>query len=498
MNQRLSGIFACMCFTILACREKPETKPSNFSLNQNIVLFKNDSATGRPLSIAAQQRIVDQINKVKKAGGSDIKILRRCPCDSALVLLEGDDLHNIRIRDEGGTVASNTDPRPGVSGDGSLSAISGSESAIDVPQLLGAGTRNYFTTLPPEARRVVRAFQDVKEYRPITSVAATDKGNFVVGVIDTGLNPAWVGPTGSASRLWRNPAEQTGTPGVDDDNNGFVDDLVGWNFVDINNNPIDRLFHGTLVTELIDEQVRVRPAAAKAVRYMILRTHNDKGQSLLFDDLCAMAYARKNGAKIINVSWGFYDQEGSPLLTYYLRELRDQGVLVVAAAGNIDPLADSAALAGGMDSADLRNLAKHKFWPAGADTISNVLTVTTIAGKPYGPTQTGGSITGPCPRQNWAAPFVDVGVANVGLSCDVINTLIGAGGRAETGSSYAAPVVTGKLAAYLWSNWPQNQDQLMLDQLKAINVVLLPTDPALNRYTRQQQYVQRVDNMPRL
>jgi len=91
-----------------------------------------------------------------------------------------------------------------------------------------------------------------------------------------------------------------------------------------------------------------------------------------------------------------------------------------------------------------------------------------------------------------------VGVANEQLSCSIANMLIGASGRAETGSSYAAPVVTGKLAAYLWNNWPQSRDQLVLDRLRAISPVLLPTDPALTKYIRNQQYVRRVDplNIP--
>ena len=478
---------------LVACeKNKPQTLvQQNFSLDQNIVLFKNN-ATGGSLSARTQQQIIDQVNRLRPVGINGkaigtIKIVKRCPCDSSLVLLEGADLDEIRIRD-GGTVGSSTDPRPGVSGDEGLAAIRNEGGDIVIPQLLSSGSRNYNAAVPVADLR----------YRPEGKYGrklpdeqpSAQNGSFVVGIIDTGLNPSWVQSTGIVSRLWQNRAERSGTNGTDDDHNGFTDDIVGWNFVDNNNNPVDNLFHGSLVTALIDEQVRTKKEATRGVRYMILRTHGDDGKSLLFDNLCAMSYARKNGAKIINASWGFYDQVGSPLLTYYLRELRDHDVLFVAAAGNTDTNADNLALSQGIISADLRNLAKHKFWPASADTISNVLTVSTIAGKADGRNS---QITGVCIRQNWADPFVDVGVANESLSCSIANLLTGANGRMETGSSYAAPVVTGKLAAYLWSNWPQSRDQLVLDKLRAINPVLLPTDPALRRYIRKQQYVRRVD-----
>jgi|GEM_PF-1522347 len=489
--------FSTFILLLVACKEnKQETLiQKNFSLDQNIVLFK-DASTGGPLSIEAQQRIIDRVNQLKISDSAGtaigtIKIVKRCPCDSSLVLLEGKDLHGIRIRD-GGTVGSITDPRPGVSGNEGLTPIRSEEGDIIIPQLLSGGSLNYNTAVPP----VRRIKSDGKYGRRLSDERpAKPKGDFVVGIIDTGLNPSWVQGTGIVNRLWQNPAERSGVSGADDDSNGFTDDIVGWNFVDNNNNPVDYLFHGSLVTALIDEQVRVRRGATNGVRYMILRTHGDDGRSLLFDNLCAMSYARKNGAKIINASWGFYDQAGSPLLTYFLRELRDHDVLFVAAAGNTDTNADNLALSQGVAAADLRNLAKHKFWPASADTISNVLTVSTITGKSDGRY---GQITGVCERQNWADPFVDVGVANEQLSCSIANMLIGASGRAETGSSYAAPVVTGKLAAYLWNNWPQSRDQLVLDRLRAISPVLLPTDPALTKYIRNQQYVRRVDplNIP--
>ena len=72
--------------------------------------------------------------------------------------------------------------------------------------------------------------------------------NVIVAVIDTGLD--WNHPDIAPDMLWRN-AEEIPDNGLDDDGNGYVDDVIGWDFVDHDNLPWDHDGHGTFVTGVI-------------------------------------------------------------------------------------------------------------------------------------------------------------------------------------------------------------------------------------------------------
>ena len=75
-----------------------------------------------------------------------------------------------------------------------------------------------------------------------------DAAPVVVAVIDTGLD--WNHRNIDGSNLWRNPNEIPNN-GIDDDHNGYVDDVIGWDFFDHDNRPWDYDGHGTLVAGII-------------------------------------------------------------------------------------------------------------------------------------------------------------------------------------------------------------------------------------------------------
>lgn len=152
----------------------------------------------------------------------------------------------------------------------------------------------------------------------------------VVAVIDSGV---YAHPDLQAN-LWTNTAEIAGN-GIDDDNNGYIDDVNGWNFVDNNNDTSDQNGHGTHVAGTIaavgNNGLGIVGVAPNA-RIMPLKGLNADGQGGSFGLYQAMIYAADNGAKVINNSWGGfgYSYLGLDASSYAV----NKGVVVVAAAGN--------------------------------------------------------------------------------------------------------------------------------------------------------------------
>ncbi len=155
----------------------------------------------------------------------------------------------------------------------------------------------------------------------------------VVAVIDTGIDPNHT-VFSSSGAVWTNPNEIAAN-GIDDDNNGYVDDVHGWNFVANNNSPFDDEGHGSHVSGIIlgttqdITQPSLQPAA---VRIMPLKFLDSTGSGATTDAIKAIYYAVNNGAKVLNNSWGGGGFSNS-LLTAIAYTYDHQAVFV-AAAGN--------------------------------------------------------------------------------------------------------------------------------------------------------------------
>jgi subtilisin family serine protease len=180
--------------------------------------------------------------------------------------------------------------------------------------------------------------------------------SIVVAIVDTGVDwshPDLGGvPPYTGGSIWTNWAEFYGSPGVDDDHNGFVDDIRGWDFVtgvagypgedaDIeDNDPSDFFGHGThvagIVAAITDNGTGV---ASLANRCKIMQVRagwaypGSTPSGVVQMDFCAQAifYAARNGARVINCSWG---NDSSGGLDVAVDSAIARGAIVVVSAGN--------------------------------------------------------------------------------------------------------------------------------------------------------------------
>lgn len=161
----------------------------------------------------------------------------------------------------------------------------------------------------------------------------------VVAVIDSGIDYNHPDLTGN---IWSNSGENgvdaqgrnKANNGLDDDNNGFVDDFRGWDFVNNDNDPIDDNNHGTHISGLVaakKDGVGMTGVAPTA-KIMALKILDRGGFGKIRDEINAINYAVANGAKIINVSLGGLQLNEEELNV--IRAAEAKGVIVISAAGN--------------------------------------------------------------------------------------------------------------------------------------------------------------------
>ena len=257
----------------------------------------------------------------------------------------------------------------------------------------------------------------------IGAVAAWDihtgSRDMVVAVIDTGVdynNPDL------KDNIWVNEAELNGKPGVDDDNNGYVDDVYGYNFAMERPNGMDDHGHGTHCSGTIgasgDNGTDI-VGVNWHVRIMAVKFLGADGSGSLVAALKSINYAVDNGAKVLSNSWG--GGGFSQALLESIQRSNEKGALFIAAAGN-----------------DGANNDSRAFYPAGYK-VPNILSVAAID------------------NQGNLARFSNYGRTTVHVAApgvDVYSTIVGEKKfDFWSGTSMATPHVSG-VTALLWSKEP--------------------------------------------
>ncbi len=258
--------------------------------------------------------------------------------------------------------------------------------------------------------------------------------NVPIAIIDSGID---LDHPDLKDNIWRNVYEVAGD-GVDNDGNGYVDDIVGWDFVDSDNDPSPHTYgdysllganHGTISAGLAsakgDNRIGI-VGVAWQVPIMPIRALDSNGVGDPNDVARAVDYAVNNGAKVINLS--FVGSTYSSRLNHALRRAYDSGVFVVAAAGNAP------------DNGEADNLDRNPLYPVCFDRDSNVNYV-------YGVAATD--------ADDLKAEFSNYGAACIDISAPgerIISTQVVVPGSMDfveayggyySGTSVAAPLVSG-------------------------------------------------------
>jgi subtilisin family serine protease len=170
----------------------------------------------------------------------------------------------------------------------------------------------------------------------------------IIGIIDSGVDYTH---QDLSENIWINQKEASGLTGIDDDRNGYIDDIRGWDFGDApdlpgkgdyltpDNDPMDESGHGTRVAGIagavVNNAFGIAGAAIDA-KIMPLRagvTLQSNQTFLEEDDLAAaIIYAVENGARVINMSWGA--RENAKLIRDAIRFAASRDVILVSSAGN--------------------------------------------------------------------------------------------------------------------------------------------------------------------
>jgi subtilisin family serine protease len=159
----------------------------------------------------------------------------------------------------------------------------------------------------------------------------TGSNDIVVAVIDTGID--YTHPD-LAANIWTNPGEVAGN-GIDDDGNGYIDDIHGYDFVENDGDAMDEHSHGTHCAGTIGASSNNGVGVAGVnwrCKIMACRFLDEDGSGSVSNAVKAINYAVANGAQILSNSWGGGGY--SSALATAITNAKNNGVLFVAAAGN--------------------------------------------------------------------------------------------------------------------------------------------------------------------
>ena len=270
------------------------------------------------------------------------------------------------------------------------------------------------------------------------------KEEIIVAVVDTGIDYRH---EDLMDNLWKNSGEIPNNQ-KDDDGNGYIDDYYGINTLVRDKNgkatsdPMDKHGHGTHVAGIIGAKQNNGKGVAgisEKIKLMGIRTVPGRGDEKDVDVIEAFIYAAKNGAKIINCSFGKNHNEGGKAVSEAIDYIfKEYGVLVIAASGN-----------------SRRNIDKRSVYPA-SFTNENLLVVASSS------------------KGSYLSYFSNFGTKSVDLAApgsNILSTYPGNRYVNLSGTSMASPVAAGVAAELLSRNNRLDGKEIKEILIKSISVV---------------------------
>ena len=274
-------------------------------------------------------------------------------------------------------------------------------------------------------------FRDAKQAgitldKAYTALKDKASQSVIVAVVDTGVDYSHEDLNGV---MWINKGEIPNN-NIDDDKNGYVDDIYGINTSerdsngDATNKVMDKHSHGSHVSGIIAAKQNNNKGVAgiaSNVKIMAIKSVPADKDETDIDIAEAFLYAAKNGAKIINCSFGKRINEGQNLIPDTLKYIADDyGVLVIIAAGNYT-----------------QNIDKNPIYPASHKNENTLVVASTTSSADLSSFSNYG--------------FIGVDIAAPGDS--IYSTVLNNKYAMYSGTSMATPVVAG-IAAEIWSHYP--------------------------------------------
>ncbi len=167
----------------------------------------------------------------------------------------------------------------------------------------------------------------------------TDSSSIICAVIDTGVD---YNHEDLSQNIWIN-LDKIADNGIDDDKNGFVDDVYGWDFVNNDNDPFDDNSHGTHVAGTISAEGNNSigvSGVSWSGKIMALKFLDSNGIGNTAGAINAINYAIKMGARVLNNSWG--GSGFSQALSAAISKANKAKALFIVAAGNNETNNDAA------------------------------------------------------------------------------------------------------------------------------------------------------------
>lgn len=173
---------------------------------------------------------------------------------------------------------------------------------------------------------------------PDADIDATDAWNIntgssdvIIAIVDTGVD--YTHPD-LAAKIWNN-YDEIASNGIDDDGNGYIDDVIGWDFYNSDANPIDDRGHGThcagIASAVTDNNIGIAGVSWNS-KIMIAKVLNDYGSGLWTIIAEGIKYSADNGAEVISLSLG--GSSHSDALEDAVNYAYGKGAFLCAAAGN--------------------------------------------------------------------------------------------------------------------------------------------------------------------